>query len=84
MDSRNRTILKSVSFRLIATLTTFLLVYLLTGSLTVAGKIGVIECLSKLVLYYLHERMWLRISWGYGITLEQPVSKNDKLPHIRD
>ena len=64
IDSQNRSIAKTFSFRILATLTTILIVYLLTGNYTIAGKIGLMEFLSKLILYYLHERMWLKISWG--------------------
>ncbi|MGD2141960.1 MAG: DUF2061 domain-containing protein [Candidatus Bathyarchaeota archaeon] len=75
---------KTISFRLIATLTTILIVYIMTGSYTIAGQIGLIEGLSKLVLYYFHERMWLKISWGNKGMLEPPHPKSDKYPRIRD
>jgi uncharacterized membrane protein len=36
-----------------------------TGKLTLAGSIAATELFTKILLYYLHERMWAAISWGH-------------------
>ena len=53
-------LLKTISWRLIGTLDTMLISYILTGKLDIAMSIGGIEVVSKMVLYYLHERAWIK------------------------
>lgn len=63
-DKKRRTILKSITFRIVATIATVVIVYLLTGNLALANTIGLIDLVSKLLIYYLHERAWEAVSWG--------------------
>jgi uncharacterized membrane protein len=63
-ETHQRSILKSVSFRILATITTIALVVIFTGEILLALEIGVVEVISKLILYYVHERFWDRITWG--------------------
>ncbi len=63
-EKHSRSIAKGASWRVIATLTTIILVLLFTGHLVIAFGIGTAEVISKLFLYYLHERIWNRIGWG--------------------
>lgn len=58
-DSHLRSILKAFSWRIIATLTTALIAYLVTGEIVTAITIGGIEFLLKMGIYYVHERAWL-------------------------
>ena len=64
MESRKRSIAKSLSWRFIATTITVSVTYFLTGELTLAAEVGLIDTVFKLVVMYLHERVWLRISLG--------------------
>lgn len=64
MENHIRSLLKSVSFRLIATLTTVFLVFIFTKELTVSLQIGSVEFLAKLGLYYFHERIWNLFGFG--------------------
>ncbi|GAB5416581.1 MAG: hypothetical protein Crog4KO_33810 [Crocinitomicaceae bacterium] len=59
-DSRV-SLLKTVSWRIIGTIDTMIISYLLTGKLDVAVSIGGIEVVSKMILYYLHERAWIKL-----------------------
>lgn len=59
-DSRV-SLLKTVSWRVIGTLDTMIISYILTGKLDVALSIGGIEVVSKMILYYLHERAWIKL-----------------------
>lgn len=61
MESRVRSLAKAVTWRVVATLTTMLIAWLLIGDITVALSIGAIEFIAKFVIYYLHERAWDRI-----------------------
>jgi uncharacterized membrane protein len=63
-ESPKRSIVKALSFRTLATLTTFTLVYIFTGKVEVAMAVGGIEVVAKLALYYLHERLWSSVEWG--------------------
>ncbi|UCE15699.1 MAG: DUF2061 domain-containing protein [Candidatus Bathyarchaeota archaeon] len=64
MENRTRSIFKSVSFRLIATLTTVILVFVFTGEIVTSLKVGSIEFLAKIALYYFHERVWDKSHFG--------------------
>lgn len=59
--------IKGVSWRFIATCDTILLSYIYTGSIGNSLKIGFIEVFTKIILFYLHERVWLKIKWGTKI-----------------
>lgn len=60
-DSHLRSIVKTFSWRILATLTTMVVAYVITGQVDTAIAIGSIEFLLKLLLYYVHERMWLLV-----------------------
>jgi adenylylsulfate kinase len=76
-DSKGRSILKTVSWRVLATLTTMTLVYLFTGRVLLSVGVGLVEALTKLALYYLHERIWERIGWGKHPMRAIPIAKTD-------
>ncbi len=59
-----RSILKSISWRIVGTIDTVLISWIITGELTTAFSIGAIELVTKMVLYFFHERMWNNIKWG--------------------
>jgi uncharacterized membrane protein len=63
-EKRIRSILKSITWRVIATLTTMVLVYVFTGDFIISVSVGTVEMASKMVFYYLHERIWNFIGWG--------------------
>lgn len=59
-----RTLLKTISWRLVGTLATVIISYAITGTLVLAFSIGVVELVSKMLLYFFHERAWNSIKWG--------------------
>ncbi len=59
-----RSLAKTFSWRALASIDTFILGLIITGSMTFAGSIASLEVLTKLILYYLHERAWGRVLWG--------------------
>ena len=63
-ESPKRSIAKSISWRAIGTLDTIIISWIVTGTLTLAFSIGVIELVTKMVLYFFHERIWNNITWG--------------------
>lgn len=60
----SRSFIKSISWRIIGTLDTIVISYLVTGTLSFALSIGAIELVTKMGLYVVHERVWNRIQWG--------------------
>ena len=66
MVSYKRHILKTISWRIIGTIDTMILSWFITGSWKWGLAIGGTEILTKMVLYYLHERVWYKYSY-FGI-----------------
>ena len=64
MESRARSIVKALSWRFFATLITFAVVLFLTGEVVIAAEIGLLDTSLKLIAYFWHERLWLRVSYG--------------------
>ena len=60
-DSRGRSIRKSLSWRIVATATTILIVLAFTGEIELAVTIGGVEIVAKLLIFYVHERTWQRV-----------------------
>ena len=63
-ENLKRSFAKTISWRVIGTLATVLISYVITGTLALAFSIGFVELISKLVLYFFHERAWNKIKWG--------------------
>ena len=63
-DLKKRTIAKTMTWRVTASLTTFLIAWILTGDLLIGATIGSIEAIAKIFLYYFHERIWNSINWA--------------------
>ena len=62
--SQTRTILKTISWRIVGTLDTMALGWFLTGDPLLGLKIGGLELITKFILYYIHERIWLKNKYG--------------------
>ncbi|MCF6182987.1 DUF2061 domain-containing protein [Lutibacter sp.] len=59
-----RSILKSISWRVVGTIDTVLISWLVIGDISLAFAIGSVELITKMILYFFHERMWNKIKWG--------------------
>ena len=66
-ESRSRSLLKGLTWRCIATATTILIAWAITGDTKVALEIGLVEVFAKIVVYYVHERAWARIPVGLEV-----------------
>ena len=62
--NRTRSLVKAFTWRIAASLDTFLISYLITGRFDWATSIASFEIITKAILYYLHERGWNKIDWG--------------------
>ena len=72
-QSRKRHIAKAITWRIVGTIDTILLSWLISGNPLTGLKIGFTEVLTKMVLYYFHERVWFKIN----------LIKDDKLLESR-
>jgi uncharacterized membrane protein len=66
MVSYKRHIAKTITWRLLGTLDTFILSWIMTGSIAVGAAIGGAEVITKTILYYFHERAWYKFS-NFGL-----------------
>jgi len=64
MDTQRRSILKTISWRVVATLVTGVVAFIVTGRVDMAITVGLGDSLVKFFTYYLHERMWSKIRFG--------------------
>jgi uncharacterized membrane protein len=64
LESHRRSLVKAVTWRVTGSIDTFLISWLVTGNPIIAGTISAIEIVTKVFLYYLHERVWGKIRWG--------------------
>jgi len=63
-ETNKRSIAKGISWRLIATTTTVIIIYIFFGKLDLAIVAGLIESVLKVGLYWAHERAWFKVKWG--------------------
>ena len=72
MDLHKRTIVKTITWRIIATVTTIIVIYFWTGSWTASFGAGIVANILKTVFYYIHERLWNKTDFG---RVHVPVKK---------
>lgn len=68
--SHKRHIMKTITWRLVGTIDTILIGWVISGNPLIGLKIGSVEIITKMILYYLHERVWYKSKFG--------VRKKDK------
>lgn len=64
MVSKKRSLAKSITWRLIAVVTTFTVGFAMTGSIAFSASLSLVSNGINFVLYYIHERFWLKVNWG--------------------
>lgn len=64
MDTNRRSLAKAISWRITASLATFIISLVVAADFSVAGTIAAIQLVVNFILYFLHERLWNRVSWG--------------------
>jgi adenylylsulfate kinase len=63
-ETKKRSILKAISWRTWATITTAIIVFIFTGEFALAVTVGFLEVFAKMGLYFFHERLWHKIRYG--------------------
>lgn len=64
LESRKRHLAKTFTWRLIGTIDTMILAWVISGNPLTGLKIGFAEVVTKMLLYYLHERAWYKVNYG--------------------
>ena len=59
-----RSLTKAITWRITGTIDTFIISWIITGQILLASGIALTEILTKVCLFWLHERAWNRIDWG--------------------
>jgi len=84
-ESPGRTLAKTISWRILASITTFIIFYFTAGEKialqVITAAVG-IEVISKMIIYYLHERAWANIHWG-RYWYKNKIVRRIKLNYIR-
>jgi uncharacterized membrane protein len=68
--SRKRHVLKTITWRIIGTIDTMLIAWIISGDPMIGISIGGVELFTKMILYYIHERAWYKSNFG--------IDKKDK------
>jgi len=63
-EGHHRSLVKAATWRITGSVDTFVISFILTGRLTLAGSIAAAELVTKIALYYFHERVWAIVPWG--------------------
>ena len=79
-ESHPRSFLKAVSWRTLGSIDTFILGFIFTADVKTAGSIAGTEVVTKILLYYFHERIWALVPWGHGSDKAQPDALTASLP----
>lgn len=61
---RRRHLAKAVTYRVFGSAATAGIAFVVSGSVQIGAVVGVADSVSKIILYYVHERIWYRIRWG--------------------
>lgn len=72
--SKKRHVAKTITWRLIATVTTVILAWLISGDPMIGLKVGGWEFFIKMALYYFHERAWYRIDFGLAKRINKKLN----------
>lgn len=75
--SRKRHIAKTITWRIVGTIDTILISWFITGNPLTGLKIGAAEVTTKMILYYLHERVWFKINLS-----KAGIIKESRIRHI--
>ena len=73
--SRKRHIAKAITWRLVGTLDTILLSWFISGDPFVGLQIGLAEVVTKMLLYYFHERFWFKVNWAENSSNQRHILK---------
>jgi uncharacterized membrane protein len=74
--SVKRHVAKTITWRIVGTIDTMLIGWFITGNPMTGVKIGGVEVFTKMILYFVHERVWYKVNYGLPHRV-QPVAKSN-------
>lgn len=74
-NSKKRHIAKTITWRFIGTMDTMVLAWVISGNPMVGLQVGFAEVITKMILYYFHERAWYKLD--YGLTSRRKIENNE-------
>jgi|ERR1043166_2422238 uncharacterized membrane protein len=77
METKLRSLIKAISYRALGSLATSFVVLVVTNKVTLAISVGILDSVVKVFAYFIHERLWARISFG---RIEQPLGEKIRVP----
>ncbi len=72
-ESHPRSLVKAISWRTLGSIDTFVLGMIFTADVKTAGSIAGTEVVTKILLYYFHERLWALVPWGHAKLPDGPT-----------
>jgi uncharacterized membrane protein len=63
-ETTGRSLVKTLTWRVTGSSSTFLIAYLITGSIGASTGIALVQMAVNTLLYLIHERIWSRVHWG--------------------
>lgn len=82
-EAHLRSILKAVSYRLLAAVATMTIVFFFTRRIVLSVGVGLVESVAKIICYYIHERVWSFIGFGKkkhplsSLPVSKPLAEED-------
>lgn len=64
METHKRSLVKTITWRIIGSTSASIIAYTITGSIEVSSAIGAIHLVINTILYWMHERFWNKLGWG--------------------
>ena len=77
MVKRRRHLAKAITWRIVGSIDTMLLGWLLTGDPVIGASLSALEILTKTVLYYIHERAWYKFKYG----VKKQIDKRERIAY---
>jgi uncharacterized membrane protein len=79
-EAHSRSLVKAISWRTLGSIDTFVLSWIFSGKAGIAGAIASSEVITKMILYYFHERAWTNVDWGF----KDPTAPPDDKPTVAE
>jgi len=82
-DAHTRSIMKAISYRLLAAIVTTTIVFVFTRKIVLSLGVGAVEAIAKILCYYIHERLWSFIKFGRkkhplsSLPVNKPLNERD-------
>ena len=83
-EAHSRSIIKAISWRILGSIDTFVISYFVTGKLVFALSIASVETVTKIILFYGHERVWAAVPWGRADKVMSKPLPGEPLPEAAE